>query len=333
MKATAESQFAQDHAAALEVLHAESRAIEQLAERLDPEVIGRAVDILVAAKGQVVLTGMGKSGHIARKIAATLASTGTPAFFMHPGEAVHGDLGMLTSQNPVVALSNSGSTDELVNLLPYIRQLSIPLIALTGNSRSPLAKQADVVLATDIDQEACPLNLAPTNSTTVQLAMGDALAIAVMKRRGFTPEDFALRHPLGTLGKRLLVHVRDLMHSGDTIPIVYESAPIHRAINNMTNKRLGSVIVVDDSGRMTGIFCDGDLRRLFDEVQGQIDGNAPISEAMIRNPKFTTPETLGVKAVDMMETYKITVLPVCDADHHPVGLIHLHDLIQAGIAR
>jgi arabinose-5-phosphate isomerase len=321
-----------DLAEARHVLSTEAKAIETLSRQLDGVQLTRAVDMLLACKAQVVLTGMGKSGHIAAKIAATFASTGTPAFFLHPGEALHGDLGMITPQNVVLALSQSGMTDEVLNLLPYIKHLSIPLIAITGNPKSVMAQQADVVLLTQVQQEACPLNLAPTCSTTAQLALGDALAAALMKRRGFTSDDFAMRHPLGALGRRLLIRVKDLMHTGEANPIVTEQAPLREAISQMTGKRLGAVNVINPEGQLAGIFCDGDLRRLFDRCPGSVDASRPISEFMIKTPKFTTPETLGVKAVDLMETHKITVLPVLDEARRPVGMIHLHDLIRAGIS-
>jgi len=323
---------AQDCAAAREALLSESEAIRRLAEALDPKEFGRAVDLLFGCQTQVVLTGMGKSGHIAAKIAATLASTGTPAFFMHPGEALHGDLGMLTGHNVVVALSQSGTTEEVVSLLPYIKRLEIPLIVLTGNPNSVLAEQASVVLGTEVDQEACPLNLAPTTSTTLQLALGDALAVALMKRRGFTLEDFAMRHPLGSLGRRLLVRVSDLMHTGEANPVVGEEAPLHEAILQITSKRLGAVSVVDGEGRLSGILCDGDVRRLIQVSGGALEMSRPIRDYMIHNPKRISPDALGVKAVDLMETHKITVLPVLDDDQKPVGMIHLHDLIRAGIS-
>lgn len=322
----------QDLEAARGVLHAEAAGLRTLADNLDVAELGKAIDLLECCQAQVVVTGMGKSGHIAAKVAATFASTGTPAFYLHPGEALHGDLGMVTATSLVLAFSQSGATDEIVNLLPYINRLKIPLIAITGNKDSILGRSATVVLLTSIQGEACPLNLAPTTSTTAQLAMGDALAVALMKRRGFTPEDFAMRHPLGALGRRLLVHVSDLMHRGDETPVVEEEAPLHKAINRMTGKRLGAVSVIDGGGRLTGIFCDGDLRRLFDKLKGEIDVEAPIRDFMVRNPKSCGPDMLGVKAVDMMETFKITVLPVIDREGKPVGMIHLHDLIRAGIS-
>lgn len=326
------SHWVEDVRAGREVLLTEGDALRSLGNALSEETFGSAVDILFGCPSQVVLTGMGKSGHIAAKVAATLASTGTPAFFMHPGEALHGDLGMLTAHNVVVAISQSGATDEVVNLLPYIKSLSIPLLAITGNDGSTLGKHADVILSSKVDQEACPLNLAPTTSTTLQLALGDALAVALMKRRGFGPDDFALRHPLGSLGRRLLVRVSDLMHQGDENPVISEDAPLHEGISRMTGKRLGSVSIVDKQGKLAGIFCDGDLRRLFDRSEGKIDPKLPISEFMIKNPKRTRPETLGAKAVDQMETHAITVLPVVDDSDRPIGMIHLHDLIRAGIS-
>lgn len=320
-----------DLAAARDALLAESKAIARLADCLDGHAFGRAVDRILACKAQTILTGMGKSGHIAAKIAATLASTGTPAFFMHPAEALHGDLGMLTAHNVIVALSQSGSTEEVVSLIPYIKRLGIPLVALTGNRNSPLAKNADVVLPTEVDHEACPLNLAPTTSTTLQLALGDALAVALMKRRGFTPEDFAMRHPLGALGRRLLVHVSDLMHTGEENPIVADTATLRDAILQISSKRLGAVSVIGPDGRLVGILCDGDVRRLLQSTAGILDMNLPVRDYMIHNPRRTSPDTLGVKAVDLMETHKITVLPVLDDDQRPAGMIHLHDLIRAGI--
>lgn len=322
-----------DWKVAEQVLQSEAEAILRMREQLDPKDFSRAVDLVLGAQGQLVVTGMGKSGHIARKVAATFASTGTPAFFLHPGEALHGDLGMIHRRSVVLAFSNSGATDEILNLLPYIAQMQASLIVATAGVSSPLAKAAEVLLITPADREACPLNLAPTNSTTMQLALGDALALAVMERRGFSPDDFAMRHPLGALGRRLLVKVSDIMHAGEEIPIVSEEAPLHKAISTMTNKRLGTVIIIDESGAMTGIFCDGDLRRLFDREHGNIKGTDPISAFMTKGPKSIEPDLLGVKAVDLMETFKITVLPVCEANGKPVGLIHLHDLIQAGIAR
>ncbi len=313
------------------VLKEEAETLLNMAENLDLESFGKAVDLLGAYNEQAIITGMGKSGHIARKIAATLASTGTPAFFVHPAEGLHGDLGMITSRNVVLALSQSGASDEILNLLPYIKRQKSPLIAVTGREDSELAKQADVVLLTKIDREVCPLNLAPTTSTTAQLALGDALAVSLMKRRGFTKEDYAIRHPLGALGRRLLVKVGDMMHSGEENPITDESTSLADAIKVLSSKRMGAISIVSEAGVLQGIFTDGDLGRLFSKSSGQIDTNVPIGEFMIRNPKSISPETLGVKAVDLMESWNITALPVLDKEKKPVGMIHLHDLIKAGI--
>ncbi|MCC6546548.1 KpsF/GutQ family sugar-phosphate isomerase [Candidatus Sumerlaeota bacterium] len=321
-----------DLAAAREVMASEADAITRLAASLDEKTFGAAVDLLASCKSQVVVTGMGKSGHIAAKTAATFASTGTPSFYLHPGEALHGDLGMITHDNAVVAFSQSGATDEILNILPYLKTLHVPIVAITGMAKSILAQQADIVLLTSIEAEACPLNLAPTNSTTAQLALGDALAIALMKRRGFTADDFAMRHPLGALGRRLLVRVSDLMQVGDDNPIIDSREPLHRAINRMTRLRLGAVSIISSDGKLVGIFCDGDLRRLFERLEGKVDAQRPISEFMIPNPRRVTPDTLGVKCVDLMEQFKITVMPVVDTDSRPIGMIHLHDLIRAGIS-
>jgi arabinose-5-phosphate isomerase len=271
---------------------------------------------------------MGKSGHIGAKTAATFASTGTPAFFVHPAEAVHGDLGMMTGTSAVLALSHSGATDEVLNLLPYIRHSHIPLIVVTGNPTGPLAAKADVVLSYCLDQEACPLNLAPTASTITQMAICDALAGAVMEMRGFTHEDFALRHPLGTLGRRLLMHVGDLMATGDDNPVMPETATLKEAISRMMS--MGAVSFVGSDGRLTGIFCDGDLRRLFQ--RGGADPDALMRDIMVHNPKRITADLPGTKAVDMMQQYKISVLPVVDDDLRPVGMVDLKTLNRAGLA-
>lgn len=328
---TKTTDWSADLAAAREVMTSEAEAITRLAASLDEKIFGAAVDLLARCKSQVVVTGMGKSGHIAAKTAATFASTGTPSFYLHPGEALHGDLGMITQDNVVVAFSQSGATDEILNILPYLKTLHIPIVAITGAAKSALAQQATIVLLTNVESEACPLNLAPTNSTTAQLALGDALAIALMKRRGFTADDFAMRHPLGALGRRLLVHVSDLMQSGDANPTVHMNEPLHAAINCMTRLRLGSVSVIGDDGRLVGIFCDGDLRRLFQKLDGKVDAKQPIGQFMTANPRRVTPDTLGVKCVDLMEQFKITVMPVVDDDTRPIGMIHLHELIRAGI--
>ncbi len=326
-----DSRWASDAEAGRAVLRREAEAVQRLAEELDAAAFGRAIDAIMACKGLVVVTGIGKSGHIAAKVSATLASTGTPSFYLHPAEALHGDQGAITAQSVLLAFSQSGATDEVLAILPYAKRLGVPLIAITGKGGSPLAEQADVVLHTPVPSEADPLNLAPTASTVAQLAMGDAVAVALMRRRGFTPEDFAIRHPLGALGRRLLVRVSDLMNTGARNPVVREDAPLSEAIRELTHKRLGAVSIVDESGALVGVFTDGDLGRLFFKLQGVFDTNSPIRDYMIRTPKYVTPETLGVKAVDLMETYKITALPVLDAERHPVGMIHEHDLIRLGI--
>jgi arabinose-5-phosphate isomerase len=319
------------HVEGLRVLREEAGVLARVADALDTAAFDAAVALLLAARAHVIVSGIGKSGHIGAKIAATLASTGTPAFFLHPAEAVHGDLGMLTRDNVLLAISHSGTTEEVLNLLPYAVHHGIPVVAITGNPLSPLAEKASVVLHLGIEKEACPLNLAPMSSTVAQLAVGDALAAALMRARGFQAEDFALRHPLGTLGKRLLIRVRDLMTSGADNPVIHQDQPLRAAISAMTGKRLGAVSMVDDDGVLAGIFCDGDLRRLF-EREG-LNPDRPMADVMIRNPRRIGPDVPGVKAVDLMETAKITVLPVVDEDDRPVGMIHLHQLIQSGIAR
>ncbi|MCB2154726.1 KpsF/GutQ family sugar-phosphate isomerase [bacterium] len=311
------------------VLGFEAETLRRLSENLDGESFNRATEILLGAKAHVIVTGMGKSGHVGAKIAATFASTGTPAFFLHPAEAVHGDLGMLTRDNVLLALSHSGATDEILNLLPYAQHERIPVISITGRMQSALAERSDVVLLTEVDQEACPLNLAPTASTIAQMAMGDALAAALMQLRGFQAEDFAIRHPLGSLGRRLLVRVRDLMVTGDQNPVLPETATVREAIDEMTTKRQGAVALTDEAGTLTGIFCDGDLRRLF--LRGPVDVNSEVREVMVRQPKRVHGDLHGAKAVDLMETHKITVLPVVDDDDQAIGMIHLHSLIEAGI--
>jgi len=316
------------HEAGMRVLRLEAEALARLAQTIDSAAFDAACRMIAEADSHVVVTGMGKSGHIGAKVAATFASTGTPAFFLHPAEAVHGDLGMLTGRNVVLALSHSGTTDEVLNLLPYVGRYEIPLIAITARPDSPLARKADVVLAYDFDQEACPLNLAPTASTIAQMAVCDAIAGALMEMRGFTSEDFAIRHPLGALGRRLLMLVRDLMYAGEDNPTLPESATLSEAIHAMM--RLGAVSFVDANGKLAGIFCDGDLRRLFQ--RGGADPNAPMQPIMIRNPKRVGPDVPGTKAVDLMQEHKISVLPVVDDEGRPVGMVDLKTLNRAGLA-
>jgi len=310
------------------VLAIEARAVADLEHRLGPE-FAAACALMLACQGRVVVTGMGKSGHVGNKIAATLASTGTPAFFLHPGEAMHGDIGMITARDVVLALSNSGETDELVAILPVIKRLDVPLIALTGSRDSTLGRYASVTLDVSVPQEACSLNLAPTASTTATLAMGDALAVAVLEARGFTPEDFARSHPGGTLGRRLLLHVEDVMHRGDTLPAVSPDTVLSAGLLEMSRKGLGMTAVVDERRRVLGVFTDGDLRRAFDR---QIDVHQTrMHEVMTKNPKVAQPRMLAAEAVHLMETHRITALPVVDADGVLIGALNVHDLLRAGV--
>ena len=289
----------------------------------------RACRICLTCRGRIAVTGMGKSGHIGGKIAATLASTGTPAFFMHPGEASHGDIGMITRDDAVLALSNSGETDEILTLVPAIKRLGVPLIAFTGNSTSTLARVATVHLDIGVPAEACPLNLAPTASTTAALAVGDALAVALLKARGFTEEDFARYHPSGALGRRLLLHVKDVMRTGAEIPKVAPDAPLAEGLMEVTRKGLGMTAVVDDANRVLGVFTDGDLRRALDRA---VDLHATrMEQVMTRNAKAVRPDTLAAEAVLLMETHRITSLVVVDPDDVLVGALNVHDLLRAGV--
>ena len=315
-------------ALARQVLTIESDAVRLLAERLD-EAFHLALTIVLNCRGRVVVTGMGKSGHVARKIAATLASTGTPAFFVHPGEASHGDLGMIAPEDVVIALSNSGESAEVITILPLIKRRGAKLIGMSGNPKSTLARESDAHLNVAGDKEACPLNLAPTASTTAALAMGDALAVALLDARGFTPEDFARTHPGGSLGRRLLVHVRDVMHEGEKLPIVGESASLKDALLEMTRKGLGMTAVVDGGGRLAGVFTDGDLRRTLEK---SVDVHAAkIADLMTRNPKSIEPDRLAVEAVERMQELKINGLLVIDAERKLVGALNMHDLLKAGV--
>ncbi len=311
------------------VIDTETAAIQALKARIDDQFV-RACEYMLNCRGRIVVTGMGKSGHIGGKIAATLASTGSPAFFVHPGEASHGDLGMITAQDVVLALSNSGGTDEILTIVPLIKRLGAPLIALTGNPGSRLANEADVHLDVSVEREACPLGLAPTASTTATLVMGDALAISLLESRGFTADDFALSHPGGRLGKRLLLHVGDLMHRDEALPKINQQAHLADALMEMSQKGLGMTTVVDDDDRLCGIFTDGDLRRLLDH--GKIDVQAmKINEAMIRN--FTTIEKdqLAAEALQLMDSKRINALPVVDTEGRLIGALNMHDLLKAGV--
>lgn len=310
------------------VLHIEAEAVQALADRLD-EQFHRAVQLIMACKGRVVVTGMGKSGHIAGKIAATLASTGTPAFFVHPGEASHGDLGMIAHDDVVIALSNSGESAEITAILPLIKRRGARLVGMSGNPASTLGRESDVHLNAAVDKEACPLNLAPTASTTAALALGDALAVTLLDMRGFTPEDFARTHPGGSLGRKLLVHVRDVMHAGDALPVVGHAASLKDALLEMTRKGLGMTAIVDDSGHVAGVFTDGDLRRALEK---SIDMHtARIADLMGRSPKTIGPDQLAVEAVEKMQSLKINGLLVVNTEGKLAGALNMHDLLKAGV--
>lgn len=310
------------------VLEIEARAVQALIQRLD-EKFAKAVDLLVQCKGKVVVSGMGKSGHIGQKIAATFASTGTSSFFLHPAEGVHGDLGMLARRDALVAISNSGETQELLQLLPYVKRSGIPIIGLTGRMTSTLAKNADVALDVSVDEEACPMGLAPTASTTATLALGDALAVALLQKREFKEEDFARFHPGGTLGRRLLVKVKDLMHADADIPVVEASVGGMAAMLEMTAKKLGMTTVVDQEGALVGVITDGDLRRCIQRGTDLVKMTA--RELASQNPKTIGPDELAATAVEMMERFSITTLVVTVDGRTVCGVIHLHDLLKKGI--
>jgi arabinose-5-phosphate isomerase len=315
-------------AAGRRALSIEADAVAALATRLDESFVA-ACRLLLACRGRVVVTGMGKSGHIAGKIAATLASTGTPSFFLHPAEASHGDLGMITREDAVLALSNSGETAEILTILPLIRRMGVPLVSMTGAAASTLAREGQVHLNVSVPAEACPLNLAPTASTTAALAMGDALAVALLELRGFTPEDFALSHPGGSLGRRLLLRVEDVMRTGQALPSVREDTTLSAGLLEMSEKGLGLTAIVDAAGKVTGIFTDGDLRRALD---GQIDVHGTrMSEIMTRGCKTIGPGELAAEAVHLMESHRITGLLVVDDSGRLVGALNVHDLLRAGV--
>ena len=313
----------------LAVLKTEADAISALIERLD-DSFARACDLILNCKGRVVVTGMGKSGHIGNKFAATLASTGTPSFFMHSGEASHGDLGMITAEDLVIALSNSGETTEITLLLPLLKRLGIPLLALTGKPGSTLARSADIHLDVSVSREACPLGLAPTSSTTATLAMGDALAVAVLEARGFTEHDFALSHPGGSLGRRLLLRVSDIMHSGNAIPLVYTDTTLKDTLLEMTAKGLGMAGVIDSaSGKLAGIYTDGDLRRTFERMP-KID-SAVVKNFMTANCVTIDAERIASEALKIMHDKKINALMVVDDELRVQGALNMHDLLRAGV--
>ena len=312
----------------LAVIETELASVAALKSRINDDFT-RACELMLACEGRVVVTGMGKSGHIAGKIAATLASTGTPAFFVHPGEASHGDLGMITPKDVVLALSNSGETGEILTIVPIIKRFGAPLISMTGNASSSLAREATTNLDISVDKEACPLGLAPTSSTTVSLVMGDALAVALLEARGFTEQDFALSHPGGSLGRRLLLHVSDIMHKGDQVPRVATNTSLSNALLEMTRKNLGMTAIINDNNEVVGIYTDGDLRRTLDK---NIDVHtASINDVMTANCKTIAPNLLAAEALKMMDDHKINALLVTDDDNKLIGALNMHDLLRAGV--
>ncbi len=310
------------------VLAIEAAAVAALGERLDAS-FSRAVDLILGCRGRTVVSGIGKSGHIATKIASTLASTGTPAFFLHPAEALHGDLGMITAQDVMIALSNSGESAELLAIVPLVKRRGARIVAMTGNAASSLAREADIHLDAGVAEEACPLGLAPTASTTAALALGDALAVALLEARGFSAEDFARSHPGGALGRRLLTHVSDVMRTGEALPVVARTATLADAILEMSRKGMGMTAVLDTGERISGIFTDGDLRRAIDRP-GDLR-SLPIEQLMTRSPRTVGPDRLAVEAVRLMEEFRITQVLVADAAGRLVGALNMHDLFKAGV--
>ncbi|PLZ03399.1 KpsF/GutQ family sugar-phosphate isomerase [Burkholderia sp. WAC0059] len=310
---------------ARDVLQIEADAVFGLRERLDESFV-RALDLILNCRGRVVVSGIGKSGHIARKLAATLASTGTPAFFVHPAEASHGDLGMVTADDVFIAMSNSGESEELVTILPLVKRLGAKLVAMTGRPGSTLAQLADVHLNSAVEKEACSLNLAPTASTTAALALGDALAVAVLDARGFGPDDFARSHPGGTLGRRLLTYVRDVMRTGEQVPRVLPDATVSDALFQLTARRMGMTAIVDEAGRVSGIFTDGDLRRVLERA-GDFR-TLPIASVMTHSPRTIGPDQLAVEAVELMERHRINQMLVVDTAGKLIGALNMHDLFS-----
>lgn len=310
------------------VIETEAQSILALVNRVDANFV-QACHYLIECKGRIIVMGMGKSGHIGKKIAATFASTGSPAFFIHPAEAKHGDFGMITGKDVLLVLSNSGETEEILSILPFIKRLNLPLISLTGKPNSTLAKAASINIDVSVEKEACPLGLAPTSSTTAALVMGDALAISLLEKRGFTSEDFALSHPGGTLGRRLLLRIDEIMHTGSAIPKVDFNATLKNALVEMTQKKLGMTTIVDENHRLAGIFTDGDIRRAFDN---NVDIHQTlITDVMSKNPKVIRPGMLAAEALHTMENFKITSLIVVDDSQIPIGIIHMHDILRAGV--
>lgn len=322
-----------DHSQVVDLLRAEAEAIGKAASRLRAGDVDRVIGILASCKGKIVLLGVGKSGIIAQKIAATMTSSGTAAIYLHPSDALHGGLGILSSEDVVIMLSNSGETEELVQLLPYVKRRNVALVAIVGNVRATLARRADAVLDASVDEEACPLNLAPTTSTTVALAIGDALAMTLMQAKGLTPDDFAFNHPAGQLGKRLTLRVADLMHSGSENPTIAVDAVWMEIVSAITRYGLGAVNVIDDNGRLAGVITDGDLRRSLERINLADLAGIKSGALMTRDPAVTNPEMLAYDALRLMEDRpsQINVLPVVDGDHLCVGLIRLHDIVRSGL--
>lgn len=314
---------------AKKVIRTEAEALHALTNRLDSS-FEKAVDIIFSSRGRVVISGMGKSGLIGKKIAATLASTGTPAFFLHPAEARHGDLGMVTADDVIIAISNSGETEEITALIPFLKRFNVRLVSMTGNTDSTLAKSSDVTLDVSVKEEACPLGVVPTASTTAVLAMGDALAVALLTKRGYREEDFASFHPGGSLGKKLFIKVKDIMHRKDALPLTSPDAPMTEAVMEISSKRLGITVVADGRSQILGVITDGDVRRGIEKWgKGFFDMTA--SEVMSKNPRTVSEEELAAKALAVMEQYSITVLVVPDREGRAAGIIHLHDILKQGI--
>ncbi|MBA3660692.1 MAG: KpsF/GutQ family sugar-phosphate isomerase [Gammaproteobacteria bacterium] len=310
------------------VIETEANMIRSLLTRIDQN-FAKACGYLHDCTGRIAVMGVGKSGHVCRKIAATFASTGSPAFFIHPSEAKHGDIGMITRNDVLIALSNSGESEEIISILPFIKRLAIPLIALTGKPHSTLAQAATININVGIEKEACPLGLAPTSSTTAALVMGDALAMTLLEKRGFTKNDFALSHPGGTLGRRLLLRVEEIMHQEDAMPVISKEASLKEALVEMTQKKLGMTTVIDEGGKLLGVFTDGDVRRAFDK-NSDIH-LTKIFQVMTKNPKTIAKSLLAAEALTIMESFKITSLVITNETEHPIGILHIHDILRAGV--
>lgn len=314
---------------AKKVLKTEAQAVDALATRIGGD-FERAIDMIHETRGRVVVTGMGKSGLVGKKIAATLASTGTPAFFLHPAEAIHGDLGMVTERDIIIAISYSGETSEIVDLIPFLKRFRVKLISMTGNPHSTLAKASDIALDISVRAEACPMGIVPTASTTATMALGDALAVALLIKKGVNEKEFALYHPGGSIGKRFFIKVADLMHTGENLPLISIDTPMSRAVIEMSAKRLGHAIVIDGQGRIAGVITDGDVRRGLERWGGELF-TLPAQQVMTKDPKTIMRDELAAKALSIMESYSITALIVPDEDRKPLGIVHLHDILKQGI--